>query len=182
MVAGRSSTGSFAVGRLHNRRCRCQQWAIRYSSPRTALRSADKKSLRHRFGGPSNHHMCLGRGLRKVLGGGSRHTCKTARKIRRSGEDDARTDHHVRVGLLTIADIAPHRRGAFIWAENCTAGDWGSSCPYSGYERIGSNRLFRSGETAGQSSKPVEVGDLSSWEGKGNNEINGPLPQHGGGP
>ena len=42
MVPGKSSTGSFAVGKHHNRRCRCQQWAIRYSSRGTAPRSADR--------------------------------------------------------------------------------------------------------------------------------------------
>src|ERR1035437_6360569 len=42
MVPGKSSTGSFAVGKHHNRRCRCQQWAIRYSSRGTPPRSADR--------------------------------------------------------------------------------------------------------------------------------------------
>src|SRR5450759_1929935 len=33
MVPGKSSTGSFAVGKHHNRRCRCQQWAIPLGEP-----------------------------------------------------------------------------------------------------------------------------------------------------
>ena len=47
MVPGKSSTGSFFAYKQHNKRCRCQQWAIRYSSRRTAPRSAGKKSPRH---------------------------------------------------------------------------------------------------------------------------------------